>query len=466
MSVKDNLRASKAAWDRKEWGSCWKFANEALNEDPDSAEALYLAGCALREIGNVGMALTCYRRALGLAPGHLNLWMHFAATLHDVHQWDEARDAFLMILKRMPQDAAAMGNIASGYVQQGEPRKAVEWADKSLAIAPGGHIAHIARCFGNLGLGRWREGWEDAEWLYGHHLLLRVYNPPEREEPTWDGTKGQTVVVQMDQGIGDHIMFAQCLHELVRDCKQVIVECEHRMAGFWSRNFPEIIVYPTLGEVNLEWPARHQIDAHVHISFLGRWYRNRDEDFPRKPYLTANPEIVEMWKQHLAPFQRPWVGVAWQGGLPRTMRHLRSFQIDDLAPVMPYAGTLINMSYHDSAREVAKWNIAHPEHQVVDPHIKANDFDNTVALAAALDEVVTCTTTLAHVCGAIGRHAYVLVPQAPAWRYQYPCGDGLWWYPEGSVEMIRQVKGETNWSPAIARLARKMGAIAELRKVA
>src|SRR5512139_616747 len=205
MATEDLLRAAKKAWDRKEWGSCWKFANDALNEEPDSPEALYLAGCALREIGNVGLAVTLYRRTQAMRPGDLNLWMHFAATLHDLQQWEEARDAYLMILKQMPNEASAMANIGSGYVQEGEPRKAVEWADKALALAPHSHIAHIARCFGNLGLGRWRAGWEDAEWLYGHHLLLRVYRPKGDEEPLWDGSPGQTVVVQMDQGIGDHI---------------------------------------------------------------------------------------------------------------------------------------------------------------------------------------------------------------------------------------------------------------------
>ena len=72
----------------------------------------------------------------------------------------------------------------------------------------------------------------------------------------------------------------------------------------------------------------------------------------------------------------------------------------------------------------------------------------------ALDDIVTVTTTLAHVCGALGRHAYVLVPQGPQWRYQYPCNDGLWWYPESSVEMFRQAKGEIGWEHVVKRVAK------------
>jgi tetratricopeptide (TPR) repeat protein len=462
----DLLRAARLAWDRKEWGSVWKFANQALNDEPDRPEALYLLGCALREIGHIGLAVTAFRRALALKPDHLNLWMHFAATLHDLNQWEEARDAYLMILKQVPQEAMAMANIASGYVQQGRPREALEWAEKALAIHPTSHVGHIARAFANLGLGRWRAGWEDAEYLYGHHLPERIYGGPGNEEPAWDGSPGKTVVVQMDQGLGDHIMFAQCLIEAIRDCKQVIVECERRMEHFWRRNFPEVIVYPTLGEVELEWPQQHAIDAHVHVSWLGRFYRNSDAAFPRRAYITAKPELVAGWREKLAALPRPWVGLAWQGGLQRSSKHLRSFKLAELQPIMRFAGTLIDLSYHDSCKEVAQWNIDHDEHQVIQPHIVTSDYENTVALAAALDEVVTCTTTLAHVCGALGRHAYVLVPQAPQWRYQHPAGDGLWWYPENSVEMVRQAPGEIGWSHAIARLARKMEGIASLRRVA
>lgn len=454
------LRAARQAWDRKEWGAVWKWANGALNEYPDSAEGLFLAGAALREMGNIGAAVALFRRALALRPDQIQLWMHYAATLHDLNEWDEARDAYLMVLKAAPQEPGAMANIAAGYVQQGKPADAVEWADKALALNPNSHIAHIARAFGNLGLGRWVAGWEDNVWLYGHHLPERIYKPKGQEEPMWQGVKGQTVVVTMDQGLGDHIMFAQCIRDLIRDSKQVIIECEKRMANLWKRNFPEAKVYPTLGEVQATWPANEDIDAHVPISILGRWYRKSNSDFPRKAYLTADPELVKKWREWLSQFPGPRIGIAWQGGLQRSLKHLRSFALAELEPVM--LGTMIDMSYHDSAREVAQWNIAHPDKQVIKPPL-GRDYEDTLALAAALDDVVTCTTTLAHACGALGRHAYVLVPEAPQWRYQARCGDGLWWYPEHSVELVRQVPGEDGWSPAIARVAKKMRGIVQLR---
>ena len=49
--------------------------------------------------------------------------------------------------------------------------------------------------------------------------------------------------------------------------------------------------------------------------------------------------------------------------------------------------------------------------------------------------------------------AYVLVPSVPQWRYAYRCGDGMIWYPEDSVHLIRQAPGETDWGPAVNRAA-------------
>jgi hypothetical protein len=298
--------------------------------------------------------------------------------------------------------------------------------------------------------------------VYGHQVPWRVYCDPE--EPTWDGSHGQTVVVQCDQGLGDQIMFAQCLPEMARDCKEVILECSQRMAGLLGRSFPMVTIKPTLKEQTLDWPKEYAIDAHAHISLLGRWYRNRNTDFPRKPYLVPDQERVTKWRAWLEQYPKPWTGIAWRGGIPQTMTHLRSMELHEMAPVLEQPGTLIDLSYQDTDGEVALWNIDHPGRQIVKPPIDVTTYDDTVALVVALDDVVTVTTTLAHVCGALGRHAYVLVPSGPAWRYQYAAGDGLWWYPENSVELYRQAKGEVGWSHVVNRVAKARDRINKLRR--
>lgn len=436
---------------RQDFLNAWPIVSEVLTEQPDEPQALYLAGCIMRSQGHIGVALQLLRRALAMNQSHANLWMHYGACLHDTHQYEEARECFKRVLKLSPDDIMPIANIAASYVQEGRAREAVEWADKALALAPNNHIAGIAKAFGSLGLGRWEDGWKYADFLYGTKLPFRVYT--EHDEPVWDGTKGQTVVVQADQGLGDMIMFAQCLPEMVKDCKQVIVETNSRLAPMFARNFPEVHVYSTLKkESDLKWPLKYEIDAHIHISLLGKFYRKSDAEFPRKPYLSAAPKWREKWRKWLQQFPRPWVGLAWKGGIPITNTRARSLELPDLAPIIEAGGTMISLAYHECSSEIARWNIDHKEQIILPDLDNGGPYDETFALIAELDHVVTVTTTVAHACGALGKRASVLVNRVPAWRYVYG-GDSLMWYPENSLRLYRQAGGETTFEHAIQRLA-------------
>lgn len=421
----------------------------------------------MRSQGHVGAALQLFRRALAIAPKIPNIWMHYGACLHDTHQYEDAREAFKVVAKALPADPMPAANIAATFVQQGRARESVEWADKALDLvnrwinggndpAPGAraeHIASVSKAFGCLALGRWMDGWDRASFLYGDTLSIRVYNPPDREEPMWDGSKGSTVVVQADQGLGDMIMFAQCIPELVMDCKKVIIETSSRLVGVFKRNFPECDVYGTLKQkTDVTWPKNYEIDAHIHISYLGKFYRNRDADFPKKAYFKPDADKAGQWRAWLEQFPQPWIGIAWKGGIQRTNEASRSIALNDLAPILKQGGTLISLAYQDVGLEVARWNIDNKQQVIVPPINNEGDYDETLALISQLDEVVTVTTTVAHACGALGKRVRVLVNQSPQWRYCYG-GDHLVWYPD-SLELYRQSPGEKGWEHAIARLAK------------
>jgi len=436
-----------------------------LNEDPENAKALVIAGCVMLANGDYGAAMQFFRRATALAPKIPNTWMHYGASLQDLHKYDEAREAFLFVHKALPDDPMPQANIAATYVQVGKANETVDWADKALAAveklrakgteldvaARAEHVAHVSRSYGCLALGRWEEGWKSAEHLYGDTLTIRVYNPPESEEPMWDGSPGKTVVVQADQGLGDMIMFAQCINPMLDVCKKVIIDTTPRLVSLFKRTFPKADVYGTLEKrSDVKWPKKYEIDAHTHLSFLGRFYRKTDGDFPKQAYLTPDPALAKKWRAWLGQFPKPWVGIAWRGGIQKTNEASRSMALKELAPIIKAGGTIINLAYQEVGLEISRWNMENRE-QILVPKM-AEDYDDTVALVSELDEVVTVQTTLAHVCGALGKKCSVLVNQRPQWRYCYG-GDHLMWYPD-TLTIYRQKPGEIGWSHAISRLAR------------
>jgi hypothetical protein len=63
------------------------------------------------------------------------------------------------------------------------------------------------------------------------------------------------------------------------------------------------------------------------------------------------------------------------------------------------------------------------------------DLDDLAALIASLDLVVTVCTTAAHLAGALGKRALVMVPAVAEWRY-LQSGDSIPWYP--ALRLLRQ----------------------------
>jgi tetratricopeptide (TPR) repeat protein len=435
----------------EQWPQAWMHVNEALNDKPEDPELLYLAGSILRAQGSIGMSLPLFAKALSKDQKQPNLWMHYGATLHDLNHWDDAIKAFELVARMLPTDGMPPANIAASLVQQGRWTEALKQTEAALRLDPENYIAHISAYFALLAVGRWREAYEHVHFLYGRHLVVRVYNSAENEEPEWDGSKGKTVVVQCDQGLGDILTYAGCLKEMQADCKEVILECAERLVPLMRRNFPGVTVYGTLKQAGQAWSLDHQIDAHIHISAVPKFYRRLDCDFHRQAYIRPLPELVEKWREWLSVLPKPWIGVSWQGGIQRTQSHLRSMALEEMAPVLELPGSFIDLSYRDNSAEIARWNIRRGN-QVISPPIDTSDYDDTLALLWCLDEIVSVTTTVVDACGAMGKHVRVLVPDVPQWRYAYTDAEGgmLWYTP--TVKLYRKKRND-RWFNSVKKIA-------------
>jgi ADP-heptose:LPS heptosyltransferase len=85
---------------------------------------------------------------------------------------------------------------------------------------------------------------------------------------------------------------------------------------------------------------------------------------------------------------------------------------------------------------------------MIDAGERLYSFADTAALVARLDLVVTVDTSVAHLAGAMGKPAFVLIPAAPDWRWGLE-GDRTGWYP--SLRLFRQER-LGDWSAPLAKL--------------
>jgi hypothetical protein len=78
------------------------------------------------------------------------------------------------------------------------------------------------------------------------------------------------------------------------------------------------------------------------------------------------------------------------------------------------------------------------------------DYEDTMAVCAHLDLVVTVDTSVAHLAGAMGKPTWVALPYAPDWRWLLEREDTPW-YP--SMRLFRQ-SVPREWGDVFARMAR------------
>jgi Tfp pilus assembly protein PilF len=396
---------------------------QAIMHNPDMAQIHSNLGAVLKEQGELDAAITSFRRALYLNPGLSETHNNLGHALYEQLKIDEAIASFRRALEINPENADAHFNLASALLLQG----------------------------------RYGEGWQHYAWRGKPENLtaakLTLVSQLQKEKPF----AGKTVFVRREQGLGDEIMFASCLPELIRDAQKVIVECEPRLVPIYRRSFPAATIQgQQQGHKRDLRTGIEPVNLQIQAGTLAACYRKSLEDFPQhEGYLQADPERVVYWQQQLqqlGPGMK--IGISWRGGTRKTRMHSRSIDLEQWLPLLSMPDThYINLQYTNVDQEMKDLQQRHG----VDVHSwqeVIDDYDETAAMVTALDLVITVQTALLHLSGALGQTAWVMVPYVPEWRYGLQ-KDSMPWYP--SVRLFRQAEAG-NWSNVLGEVQQSLAA--------
>jgi hypothetical protein len=417
-----------------------------MNDNYDDVGALVMAAHILIDAKRLGLAQPLLKYASKLAPEESLIWNNLGLCYQEGADLEEGEACFKKALARDPTDAFVWNNLAQLYVNTGEPLKAIRCANKAIEIDPSMPDAHYNRGLAMLLLGNYKEGWDGFDYQLGQHKNRRerLYG----SIPRWTGHKGLTLVAYGEQGIGDEISFASCIPDLQQE-NNVIIECDKRLEGLFRRSFA-CPVYGTRNEPGVSWPLQYPIEASVALGSLPGFYRTDIKDFPGTMYLVADPQRRLQWRALLDSLgKKKKVGIAWTGGSKNTGTARRSLSIYDLMPILRQDATFVSLQYKDCPEiEGLKQEGITIHHW---PHaMQTQDYDDTAALVAELDLVITVTQAAVHLAGALGIACWVLTPKAPMWRYGLQ-GDSLPWYQ--SVKLYRQ---KAEWVHPISEIARDL----------
>jgi hypothetical protein len=458
-----------------------RYLNDALKRDPHSADALSTCGLALHKLGRPEEAMTYYNAALEIAPSDAGTVNKLGIALLDLGRPQDALDAFDRALALAPALVEALGNRGNALLKLNRPEEAIGCYDRAarldgpnarlltnrahalrlldrpqeardnlhdaIACAPDYAEAHFERGMVQLTLGNFDEGWSEYEWRW----RTGAFAPHRRDfkSPLWTGAQslqGRVILLHGEQGLGDSIQFVRYAPLVANMGATVVLEVQPELVTLMA-GVAGIARLLARGD---RLPA---FDLHCPLMSLPRAFKTGAGNISAQtPYIKVPESQSAAWARRL-PSGKRLVGVCWAGRRTHNNDANRSIALERFAPLfevpeIQFVSLQRELGADDHALLATHGN-------VIDIGDELRDFADTAALVNRLDAVITVDTAVAHLAGALGKPAMILLPFAADFRWLRGRDDSPW-YP--GAKLIRQPRFG-DWDGAIEQARARLTSI-------
>jgi tetratricopeptide (TPR) repeat protein len=412
---------------------------------PNHAPTLQMRALALHDLERSAEALADIERAHGLDPASAEICNNAGAVLHRLGRDDEALIWFDRALQRKPAYVGALCNKAAALSHLHRFDDALAMYRRARAIDPGYAEAEWGLALLNLLRGNFEAGWA------GREVRWQVPDLPiahfDYIQPMWLGNgsvDGKTVLVHVDEGLGDTIQYVRYVAPLAARGARVVLVVPASLCGLLSK-LPGVAQCLPMGSELLAF------DMYCPIGSLPLAFGTRLKTIPADmPYLPApDPARIHAWEARLGPHDRLRVGLVWSGNREHWNDHNRSVPLGILSELFDLDADFVSLQKDPGADDRAL--LARSE--VIDLTGELTDFTETAALMSCLDLVISVDTSVAHLAGALGRPVWTLLPYTPDYRWLLDRDDSPWYptmrlFRQGAsrsyAEVIARVRGELN----------------------
>lgn len=384
------------------------YFRRALELNPHFAKTYNNLGMVLENKNCRGEALRCFQRATELEPDNAIFYKNLGKMLRDSHHLDEAEVCFKHALQLQP-----------------------DFADADLALA----ILYLLQA-------QYDKGWEKYD-----DLRLVKTRSKKLPIPRWRGEPltNRRILLYADQGFGDTIHFvryAQMVSELAGETHLLVQKPLRRLLEC-SLTTCQICDSGSI--------MANEYDFASPLLSLPHIFHTSQDTIPRKiPYLQPPHTDVDNWRRKLKGSDKDkkyQIGIVWAGNSAHSNDRNRSIPFDVFSRLFDIAGAAevnwVSLQVGKRAEDV----IRIPD-QVVNLAADLVDFAATAGVIANLDMVITVDSAVAHLAGAMGQKAWLLLPFNPDWRWQLDREDSPW-YP--TLRLFRQREMDT-WPEVLGRV--------------
>ena len=419
---------------------------QALVLAPDTEEIQITLAYLPVYVGEPEQALQGLLALAEKKPTSPRLWHHLGNLYVKQERLPEAEQAFLKALDLDPDYGRTCANLGLVYTEWGRFELALKYEEQAIYLEPAYARAHINRAHLLFLQNRYAEGWAEYEW---RHQLLQGSWPA----PAWKGQDlaGQKVIVMAEQGFGDTLQFVRFLKlfyqqygqpELFLQCPQQLLPLLADLEGLQ-------------GITSAETESLKGFDVAVRLLSLPYHLQVTPESLSSQPYLALpqgpTQEALPAWLDTALAVPKPRVGLVWSAAEKHDTQPKRSLLFGQLEPLIQ-AFADVDFFCLQLGKAEQELHQSPLQKQVINCAPALSHFGVTAQILAQLDLLITIDTAAAHLAGALGLPAWVLLPFSPDWRWG-ASGETTPWYPR--LRLFRQSQ-RGDWPSVLALIQNEL----------
>ncbi len=416
---------------------------KAIALRPDYIFARFNQGSTLLGLGRFAEALASFEATLALAPNHADTLCHRGNVLMKLDRLEEAFASHAQALRFAPDHPEILQNQTVVLRHLGRPREALASAEAALRVRPHYAAARFEQAVALLALGDFERGFA----AYESRWELPEFEPQRHNfgRPHWLGAEdvaGRTLLLHCEQGFGDTLQFVRYVPLLAARGATIILQVQARLKTLLSRMFGASVV---IGRGEPLPP----FDLYCPLMSLPLAFGTQVGTIPANvPYIAADSSRVAQWAARLDDFAgKTKIGLVWAGNADaNAIDARRSMTLDQFAPLAGLPG----IQFFSLQKGEAAAQALHPPEglPLADFSADLHGFEDTAALIANLDLVISVDTAVAHLAGAMAKPVFILSRFDGCWRWLDHRADSPW-YP--TARLFHQ-KAPGAWDEVVARL--------------
>jgi tetratricopeptide (TPR) repeat protein len=434
--VLDDLERPEAALEQMQ-------ASDRLS--PGNPATLTRIAILLRTLRRLDEAEDAVRRALAVKPDSVHALNALGLVELSRRHWDQASAAFMAAAEVRPDMALPLVNMASLYGQKGDFAQRRHYFGLALARAPQDDQIRFSYALTQLLMSQWAEAWRN----YAHRPnITRTSDYDLLEAPLPRDLHGKRILVQMDQGLGDELLFLRFAQVLKARGAWVAYRPNPKLASFVGK-----LPFIDMAVSHRETPGN--LDYRLAVCDLALAVDMREvTDIPPPVTLTPSPGALGQARRMLAPLgDGPFIGVTWRGGTSKEEFSkwnvlYKEIDLERLADrLRDLPGQVLILQRKPKAGEIERFaaRLGRPVHDLTAVN---EQLEVMLALLSLIDEYVAVSNTNVHLRAGAGHISRVLIPHPPDWRWMTSGRSP--WYPD--IPTYREAPGGEGWSEALVML--------------